>query len=342
MDQELKQRLIGASVIIALAIIFVPMLFDGDGVKQQNQNISIEIPEAPNDLEVKTFDIDRPVTDQHMNLPESDVSLTQQNTAAESEPPVIQPQLIDKKVDEQLAEDAAEVANEQANENLTNKSVVDITEVPSQGEVDSSEAVIAEVKAEEAPKEAPVKQAAATVQTIGLAYRVKLGSFSKQANAQKVKTQLLQQKISSMVQKDATRALYHVWSAEMYQSKTKAEQYVKAVNALKLNIGQPTVQSMNAAQVDALAQHGQLGWVVQLGSFSAKDNAIELRNKVKAAGFSGFVDRIKNSKGENRFRLRVGPLMEKKDAAKAQADISNRLKITGLIKTHEPGLPVES
>ncbi len=78
-----------------------------------------------------------------------------------------------------------------------------------------------------------------------------------------------------------------------------------------------------------------MGWVVQLGSFSAKNNAIELRNKVKAAGFNGFVDVITNSKGVQLYRLRIGPLMEKVDAEQAQLDIKRKLKLDGLIKNHE-------
>jgi DedD protein len=47
MDQELKQRLIGAVVVTALAAIFIPMLFD-DPVDQSGQVVSeLAIPEAP-------------------------------------------------------------------------------------------------------------------------------------------------------------------------------------------------------------------------------------------------------------------------------------------------------
>ena len=47
MDQELKQRLIGAVVITALAAIFVPMLFDDD-VDQTGKTINeLTIPEVP-------------------------------------------------------------------------------------------------------------------------------------------------------------------------------------------------------------------------------------------------------------------------------------------------------
>jgi len=47
MDQELKQRLIGAAVITALAAIFVPMLFD-DPIDETGKSISeLKIPELP-------------------------------------------------------------------------------------------------------------------------------------------------------------------------------------------------------------------------------------------------------------------------------------------------------
>ena len=47
MDQELKQRLIGAAVITALAAIFVPMLFD-DPIDESGKSINeLAIPELP-------------------------------------------------------------------------------------------------------------------------------------------------------------------------------------------------------------------------------------------------------------------------------------------------------
>lgn len=51
MDQELKQRLVGAVVITALAAIFVPMLFD-DPVDETGKRINeLEIPPLPERLE---------------------------------------------------------------------------------------------------------------------------------------------------------------------------------------------------------------------------------------------------------------------------------------------------
>ncbi len=51
MDQELKQRLVGAVVITALAAIFVPMLFD-DPVDETGKQINeLKIPQLPQRLQ---------------------------------------------------------------------------------------------------------------------------------------------------------------------------------------------------------------------------------------------------------------------------------------------------
>ena len=55
METTLKQRLIGAAVIIALAVIFVPMILDGSG-RQESVALNMEVPPEP----TFTFDSDLP------------------------------------------------------------------------------------------------------------------------------------------------------------------------------------------------------------------------------------------------------------------------------------------
>jgi len=55
METTLKQRLIGAAVIIALAVIFVPMILDGSG-RQESVTLNMENPPEP----TFTFDSDLP------------------------------------------------------------------------------------------------------------------------------------------------------------------------------------------------------------------------------------------------------------------------------------------
>ena len=46
MEQPVKERLVGAVIIVALAVIFVPMLFDGDGHREFSR-LQVEMPAPP-------------------------------------------------------------------------------------------------------------------------------------------------------------------------------------------------------------------------------------------------------------------------------------------------------
>ncbi len=329
MDQELKQRLIGASVIIALAVIFVPMLFDGDVEQKNQQSISINIPEAgENNLEIKKFDIDKPVA-QTIEMPASEAELVVNKQQA---------RLIETEASKQPTKS---VENTPAETNTPNEPDSKVQAQPQERVQEQIETAPAEVKPEvvSKPAEVPVKELSKPNNNAVLdqVLRVKLGSFSQPGNAEKVKSALLQKNIKAIVEYHPGLKLYRVWSQELYQDEQSANAYVKSVNQLKLNIGAPKVVTLNVDEVTQMASQGQMGWVVQLGSFSAKNNAIELRNKVKAAGFNGFVDVVTNSKGVQLYRLRIGPLMEKIDAEQTQTEIKQKLNLDGLIKTHELG-----
>ncbi len=331
MDQELKQRMIGAAVIIALAVIFVPMLFDGDIEEKHNKNISINIPEEPDsNLEVKKFSIDKPVAES-VELPASDVDLT-----IDQEKPVLVTR-------EEVVEVKPTPKETGSKVDLTEQTAVE-TKQPQVTQTETQQQPIEQKPVEQPPAETKpvqvVEQKPVTIQKpanqpLNQAYRVKLGSFSQKGNAEKVKSSLLQNNIKAIVEYNPGLKLYRVWSEEIYQAEATAKQYVAAVNHLKLNIGTPKVITLTASEVENMATQGQLGWVVQLGSFGEKKNAIELRNKVNAAGFKSFVDQVTNSKGQTLYRLRVGPLMEKTDAARVQADVKTKLRLDGLVKNHE-------
>lgn len=64
MESTLKQRLIGAAVLIALAVIFVPMLLDGSGQKE-SVALNIEVPPQPE----FTFESELPDPKELDNLP---------------------------------------------------------------------------------------------------------------------------------------------------------------------------------------------------------------------------------------------------------------------------------
>ena len=121
METELKQRLIGASVIIALAVIFVPMLFD-DSKVNQNQTLSIKIPDQPSDLKHKSIAIE-PVNNQDTQSAEINSqtpdSNTTQETASEIKPVVKKEEqivdVVDNSLNDKKPEDKNKPESNQAN-----------------------------------------------------------------------------------------------------------------------------------------------------------------------------------------------------------------------------------
>lgn len=79
METTLKQRLIGAAVIISLAVIFVPMILDGSG-QQKSVAINMDVPPEPK----FTFESELPDPKQLDELP----VLKKSNGTESMQPPV--------------------------------------------------------------------------------------------------------------------------------------------------------------------------------------------------------------------------------------------------------------
>jgi len=67
-DISLKQRLLGASVLVALAVIFLPLLFDGAGQRAKRE-LDIQIPPPP-PVPVSRLHIPQPPLEVEESLPE--------------------------------------------------------------------------------------------------------------------------------------------------------------------------------------------------------------------------------------------------------------------------------
>jgi DedD protein len=76
-----------------------------------------------------------------------------------------------------------------------------------------------------------------------------------------------------------------------------------------------------------------VAWVVQLGSFGAKDNAEGLVEKLRKAGFAAFLEPY-TAEGKPMYRVKVGP-STKREAAEALRDrIAREQSINGIVVSH--------
>ena len=78
---------------------------------------------------------------------------------------------------------------------------------------------------------------------------------------------------------------------------------------------------------------GQMNWIVQIGSFSSKDNAEKLNQKVKKAGFRSFVNPI--IVGEKTMhQVCLGPEYDMAAANELSKEIKNKMKLNGIVKKY--------
>lgn len=71
-------------------------------------------------------------------------------------------------------------------------------------------------------------------------------------------------------------------------------------------------------------------WVVQVGSFVEKANADVLENALRKADFAAFVETVDESTG-TRFRVRVGPLLNRELAKNISKQIEHEFDMKGLL-----------
>ncbi len=82
------------------------------------------------------------------------------------------------------------------------------------------------------------------------------------------------------------------------------------------------------------AKSGPLGsWVVQMGSFSSEQNALHLRDRLRNNGFATQVVKARID-GKSRFRVRVGPFLERDDAEQSRKRIQDKLTLKGRVLSY--------
>lgn len=71
-------------------------------------------------------------------------------------------------------------------------------------------------------------------------------------------------------------------------------------------------------------------WFVQVGSFSKQENAVELRDRLRDAGYKAFTE-TSTVEGTTTHRVKVGPEMDKARAARTRDEIAEKFDLEGLV-----------
>ena len=81
---------------------------------------------------------------------------------------------------------------------------------------------------------------------------------------------------------------------------------------------------------------GPAAWAVQLGSFSSRQNAVALRDRLRENGYAAFVESAISERGEV-TRVFVGPELDRDKAVQAIEDLREQTNLRGIVVRYPRG-----
>jgi DedD protein len=319
MDKALKQRLVGAIVLIALAVIVLPMIFGGRPSPDGLETRSVELPAAPPDLDFETRRF--PVGEPPERKPSSDRSLGEDDEetgeGAASIPPLPQPGATIVE-----AEDSGEVVEETV-----------IVETGSEEAIDDAKS---ETRAAEEMDTLVAGLMAAEESDSTLRYVVQVASFGSTENAVRLSGQLeeagyavlLDHVSSETAQLNRVRVGPYASEEQAQQAAEKLREQFSGVNPRIVDM-RPEEAAPTLASEDPLMR-----WVVQVGSFSSSDNARQLVSRLRDSGLSAY-DEAVNTDSSTIYRVRVGPYLDRTEALQAEQRIGDDFGIDGVVMSSD-------
>jgi cell division septation protein DedD len=326
MDPGMKQRLIGAAVLVALAVIFLPMLVQGPAPDSGVSDVPLSMPDAPaGNYETRDLPLVTPGT-----APEGGALGMSSST-----PPA--------------ADGAPLPATDTANPVATPSSS---TAVPLDDDAATRVEPLPAASGEMFP--AP---------TAGGDYAVHFGSFSSSAAADKVVGSLRASQLPGYREQGLVDGK-PVWRVRIgpYASRADAEAarlraaHVRddvgaRVIALDADVAKPDAAKPDVTKLvpttavapkpvvaapkpaSPVPAAASTGFAVQLAAFSKPADATALRDRVRAAGFSAFTESVTTDKG-SLTRVRVGPVATRAEADALKAQVKAKVGVDGIVRPH--------
>ena len=331
----LKQRLIGALVLVALAVIFLPMLVKGPAPDSGVANVPLKAPDAPADGQFQTREL--PLVTPGDAPSGGAVGMASAPAAA---PAPVQDNL--NAADLATPAAAGSAAQPLPPTVAAGNYAVNFGAYSTQADAD---AVIARLKQAQLPG---FREAA----TIGgrQAWRVRIGPYADRAQAESVRLQAVKVRNdvnAQVVTLDApstssVAAATPAATAAAARTETLPPEPAKPVATAKPPVAaapkpeQPKPEPAKpepAKPTPSVPAAAGTGFAVQLGAFGKAEDANALRDKVRAAGFSAFVEQVSTDKGAL-HRVRVGPVANRSDAEQLRAQVASKFGISGMVRPH--------
>jgi DedD protein len=308
MDLSLKQRLLGAVVLIALAVIFVPMFLSGPAPQQTSETVNLAIPPAPD----REF--------QNRVLPVDATPDATKNAQAGAAQPVTNTPLATVETPPRPAE------MPQPTEPVSTPPAEPVPATPLKTETP------AKPETSKVANNAPGRAASGR-------FYVHLGVYTVTKNADDLVASLKQGGMPAFTEASAAqgKAASRV-RVGPYEDRAAAEAVRLRIKQMNPTVSSSVVQLADDAKADtpptALPANRAGGWAVQLGAFKTVDEANKVRDRLKSAGFVAYVDKVDAESG-TLWRVRAGPEADRGNADKLKGRIKEKLKLDGMVVTQQ-------
>lgn len=341
----MKTRLLGAFVLIAVLVLFVPMFFSSTPpASGGDQAVNLAIPPAPDrDLQTRTMSLNpdapvtTPATPGSANVPASNITsvtpgssdqLATVNIASNRPRDVETDPLAGKPPQQTTVTTGAGTSPSQP-------------VIPMQSATTAPKVADKPVAKAPAPAPAVVAPAAAPATPTAAAargsYTINLSAYANAAGAAHLESQVraLGYPVSShrITQAGQPRTMVIAGPFETRaaaeSARLKITQSIPGAPArLEQDANRASASTPAAAAPAARATAKAGGWAVQLAAVSSQADANALRDKLRANGFDGFVDSVQAG-GKQLWRVRAGPQTQRADATRVRDQIKSRLGING-------------
>ncbi|HEY0660411.1 MAG TPA: SPOR domain-containing protein [Lysobacter sp.] len=333
MEPALKQRLIGAMVLVALAVIFLPMLIKGPAPESGASDVPLKLPDAPQgEYETRELPLVTPGEAPNsgvvgMDASEGDTLPTVDTTAP----------------DTPVSSDAGMMPPPTAGGDYA-------VTFGSYATAADAERVLAALR----QSQLPGYQETASASGGRTLYRVRIGPYATQADAEaaRLRAAHVRDDVGSKVivlNADAaepaapakpTSVSQPVAAATPAVSKPEPLPESKPAATKPATPTKPvetkpaeTKPAIAAAPAPTKPAATGTGFAVQLGAFGNVAEADKLRDRARAAGFSAFVESVRTDKG-TLSRVRVGPVATRADADQLKAQVASKLGVNGIVRPH--------
>lgn len=349
----MKTRLLGAAVLIALLVIFVPMFFSSNPppAAAGDQAVSLAIPPAQdNNLQTRTMSLSpgAPATTGSAAAPAPAATAT---TTPAQGGQLATVNIASRRPNDVGTDAAAPKAQQAAGPVMGSGASPSQPVIPLQGGAAvTAAATPPTAKAPVRTVAMPAAVPAAVPPTAPAAtdHAIYVLNLSAYANANSVDH--LVRRVRSFGYPVLTRVITQAGkqltlvTAGPFDSRTSAEaarlkitqsipgvpaKLVAGLGHADSNIASTPVQATTTTKTaPAAAAPRAGGYAVQLAALGSEAEANALRDKLRAGGFDGFVDTV-SAGGKKLWRVRAGPLTQRADAERVRDQIKAKLGIGG-------------